>query len=305
VAAAEIRDWRDEDAEPAATLLREVAPYWLVTPAMLRFEAHVLPPRARRRLWVAEADGELVAYADANMRWTSVERDRGEIWVAVAPDVRRHGIGRALYERAEKHLGANVLDTEAADDDGVSFAEALGFRVTGLERYSELDPQTAELPEDEPPSGVAVVPLGEFLDRPRELHAVYAEAELDMPSDFERERLDYDEWVAETLENPLLDAELSRVVLDDGRPVSFALVTADREGRRAEHELTGTLRSHRGRGLARLAKVAAIRACKQAGIERLLTSNEGTNAAMLAINERLGYRPTIVATRLEKRLRRE
>ena len=305
MAAAEIRDWRDEDAEAIAGLLREVAPYWLVTPAMLRFEAHVLPARARRRLWVAEADGELVAYADANMRWTAVERDRGEIWVAVAPAARRRGLGRALYDRAEEHLGASVVDTETVDVDGVRFAERLGFRVTGHERYSEVDPQSAEPGEEEPPPGASVVPLGELLDRPRELHAVYAEAELDMPADFERERLDYDEWLAETLGNPLLDPELSRVVLEDGRPVSFALVTADREGRRAEHELTGTLRSHRGRGLARLAKVAAIRACKEAGIERLLTSNDATNAAMLAINDRLGYRPTIVATRLEKRLRPE
>jgi GNAT superfamily N-acetyltransferase len=297
-----IRDWRDEDAEAIAGLLREVAPYWLVTPAMLRFEAHVLPPRARRRLWVAEADGELVAYADANMRWTSVERDRGEIWVAVAPAARRRGLGGDLYERAEEHLGAAVIDAEAADDDGVRFAEALGFRVTGRERYFELDPQMAEPGEEEPPPGVSIVPLGALLDRPRELHAVYAEAELDMPSSFERERLDYDEWVAETLGNPLLDPELSRVVLEDGRAVSFALVTADREGGRAEHELTGTVRDQRGRGLARLAKLAALRWCADNGVHTVLTANDLENAPMLRINERLGYRPTIESVEIAKTL---
>jgi hypothetical protein len=45
--------------------------------------------------------------------------------------------------------------------------------------------------------------------------------------------------------------------------------------------------------LARLAKLAAIARCAENGIELLVTSNDSANAAMLAINTRLGYRPTI------------
>jgi GNAT superfamily N-acetyltransferase len=297
---AEIRDWSDDDADAAAALLREVAPGWLVTPAWLRFYAQALPTRARHRIWVAEARGELVGFAEANLRWATTERGRGEVWVGVAPAARKSGIGHALYELTEEHLDANLLDTEALEDEGVRFAERLGFHVSGSERYSELDPRAAELPEMEPPPGIEIVALRDVLDRPRDLHAVYAEAERDMPGIYERDWLDYEEWAAETLASPLLDAELSQVVLEDGDVVSFALIAADRKGARAEHEMTGTLRSHRGRGLARLAKIAAIRACRGAGIARITTSNDATNAPMLAINDRLGYRPTIVSTRLEK-----
>lgn len=142
-----------------------------------------------------------------------------------------------------------------------------------------------------------------MIERRRDLHAVYAEAEKDLPGNIDRDWLDFEEWAAETLESPLLDADLSRVVLDGDAVVSFALISADRDGRRAEHEMTGTLRAHRGRGLASLAKVAALRACRDAGISRLTTSNDTTNAPMLAINDRLGYRPTVFSTRLEKRTR--
>jgi len=299
--AAVIRDWRDDDADAAAELLRSVAPEWLVTSAWLRFYAHSLPARARHRIWVAHEDDHLVGFGEGNMRWASTERGRGEVWIGVAPPARRSGIGSALFELTEAHLDADLLDTEAVEEAGVSFAEALGFHVSGHERYSELDPGAAELPEQAPPPGIAVVPLTAILDRPRDLHAVYAEAERDLPGNVERDWLDYDEWAAETLANPLLDPELSRVVLDGGAAVSFVLIAADREGGRAEHEMTGTLRSHRGLGLARLAKIAAIHACREAGIARLTTTNDATNAPMLAINDRLGYRPALVATRLEKR----
>jgi hypothetical protein len=40
-----------------------------------------------------------------------------------------------------------------------------------------------------------------------------------------------------------------------------------------------------------LVKLASARWAAGAGIEHLLTENDSENAAMLALNERLGYRP--------------
>jgi RimJ/RimL family protein N-acetyltransferase len=53
--------------------------------------------------------------------------------------------------------------------------------------------------------------------------------------------------------------------------------------------MTATLRTHRRRGLALLAKVAAARWAQQAGLERLVTENDVGNLGMIAINDRLGY----------------
>src|SRR5262249_34868235 len=98
-----------------------------------------------------------------------------------------------------------------------------------------------------------------------------------------------DEWRAHTLDNPHLDDELSVVVIDGDRPVALAWLL--REGTRAAAEYAGTAHTHRGRGLATLAKLASSRGARDAGVERITTENDLENARMLAINRRLGFEP--------------
>ena len=63
-------------------------------------------------------------------------------------------------------------------------------------------------------------------------------------------------------------------------------------GGRAVTEMTGTLRDYRGRGLALLAKRATlVNAAKRGVVELVSTENDETNAPMLRVNEKLGYRP--------------
>jgi RimJ/RimL family protein N-acetyltransferase len=54
---------------------------------------------------------------------------------------------------------------------------------------------------------------------------------------------------------------------------------------------TGTLRAYRGRGLARAAKLATTQWAAANGVRQIVTDNDETNAAMLAINRSLGYQP--------------
>src|SRR5439155_15122246 len=98
-----------------------------------------------------------------------------------------------------------------------------------------------------------------------------------------------DEWRLRTLDNPQLDRRISTVVLDGALPVAFAWLLS--EGNRAAADFAGTAQSHRGRGLATLAKIASTRAAQEAGIETIVTENDVENAAMLAINTKLGFRP--------------
>jgi len=296
----QIREFSRGDAAAAADLLRVCAPHWLFTAESFVQELEGTPQRARLRVLVAEEEGRIAGLADAMLRWRAEDPGIGVVWACVHPDARRRGIGSRLLEAAVAHVGAcgaHTLNTEA-EPGSVGFAERHGFRRTRAEQLWELRPADADLSElpaleeAKAHEGFRVVPLRELLHRPRELHALYVEAEDDIPTDYPRGELPYEEWERETLEKPLLDPDGSMNVVDaDGRPVAFAWLLVDRAGRRAEHELTGTLRSHRNRGLARLAKLAALRWARDAGVEVLLTGNDADNAPMLRINERLGYRP--------------
>lgn len=309
---AEVRPFRRDDAPQLADLVRAVEPEFLVTAPLLVHWHDSTPARAHLAAWVAEHDGEIVGAADAELDWTAAEPGVGRSWVGVREDSRQQGIGAALYDCVERHLrehGARKLRAHIHPDPaGQRFAAKRGFQEARRERLSRLDVRTADIAELEAleaeklQDGLRVVPLRELLDRRRDLQALYDEAHRDMPSDDTIAPLDFDEWERETMANPLLDPDLSPTVLDGERPVAFAWLLVDREGRRGEHELTGTLREYRGRGLARLAKLAAIRLCREHGIDTLLTGNDAANAPMLAVNDRLGYRPTVVRIEVVKEL---
>ena len=91
------------------------------------------------------------------------------------------------------------------------------------------------------------------------------------------------------------------MLLDD-RPVSLSWISVDDERGVAEHGLTGTMRGSRRRGFARLAKLAALRWCAQAGFVRVTTGNDDSNAAMLGLNDQLGFRPFAIETEWVKQV---
>jgi GNAT superfamily N-acetyltransferase len=65
--------------------------------------------------------------------------------------------------------------------------------------------------------------------------------------------------------------------------------TVARSGRPGhQYTMVRVVPEHRRRGAG--SAMAQIARARQAGIERLVTSNDAPNAAMLAVNQRLGYR---------------
>lgn len=302
----EIRPYRSRDSEAAASLIGDSFPQpSAITPAAVEHWIASSPERSQTRAWVAY-DEQLVGWADAQLRWSIVEEGITELWVAVRRDRRGSGIGRRLYALAESHVlgvGARRIETFAREDEpeSIAFAERRGFSETRRERTWALELGAIEAQAPRIPDGFRVVPLAEVRRRERDLFELYDAAHADMPSDHTH-ALVFEEWVRETLENPELDLETSSVVLAGDRPVAFAWLTSDRETRRASHEMTGTHPDFRQRGLARVAKEATIRWAVEAGFEYLITSNDGTNEAMLGLNERLGYEPRTTLVELAKTL---
>ncbi|MDQ3867915.1 MAG: GNAT family N-acetyltransferase, partial [Actinomycetota bacterium] len=280
------------------------------TPGGLAHWIETMPRRGRFRGWVAEEHGRVVAAAWGYLEWSVSAEGAASLWTGVRPEARRRGIGSALFAAAEEHLltsGARKLSAFALEhSDGERFLRARGFRRTRTSLVQRLDPSTADvsalaaLEEAKRGEGFALVPLGAVADRPRELHALYAAASEAIPADDPEDDIRFDEFVSHLLGDPELTSEGSYVVLADGRPAALAFLLVNREAAAALNEMTGTLPDFRGRGLARLAKLATVRWARAQGIRELVTENDYENEAMRALNRSLGYRVTHVRAWLSR-----
>jgi GNAT superfamily N-acetyltransferase len=307
---AAIRALRSGDFSAVAALLAGLRGDNLYTARGVRYDVESEPSRAQGARWVADRDG-VVGYAVAMRYWWRRTND-AYAWVGVLPEARDQGIGALLWSRVVRHLDALGVDsvvTDVVDDEaGEAFVRSRGFHLDRTDRVSVLDPRTvdlSELPERErraAAQGYDLVSLGSVQD----LHALY-ELSLatgdDTPGIEAPQIVSFEEWERSMLRFPDLDAEASAVVVKGGVPVSLSLLSVDLASRRARNEETGTAREHRRHGLATLAKLSTVRWAAEHGIQAILTDNAEQNLAMLAINDRLGYRPLIARRRWVKSLR--
>jgi GNAT superfamily N-acetyltransferase len=296
-----IREFVDSDFPGAALLLQAVYHGQFFTEAGLRHRLETAPERARLKTWCAEHEGAIVGWGRSGLVTDSARDDVGWVAVSVLADHRRRGLGAALYDLAEAHvqsLGARRLLAGVLDEpDARRFAEARGFVHSRTERSSMLDPRDVDLSElhalrrAREAEGFRLVPLEELRDRPRLVFDLDVAASLDMPADEPIADMRFDEWVAYYWTHPDVAFDGSFVVLHGERAVSFALLRADPSQRKAMNDMTGTLREYRGRGLARLAKLATIAWADAQGITEIATDNDETNQPMLRLNVSLGYKP--------------
>lgn len=300
-----IRELAPADAEAVAALLHEEEVPHPVTAAGILHRRNAQPERARACMWVAEEEGRIVGWAEARLRWTTKVAGIGDIWAFVSPSRRGRGLGSALYEEAARHArrtGARALESWTYTATGKRLLEARGFRSTGQERVSRLEPAKADtsalegLESEKAAEGFRLVALRTIRDRVHELHRVYAAASADVPEYFPEDDVRVDEWRDETLAHPQLTGDGSFVVLSEGIPVALAFLEVDEPANLAANELTGTLPEFRRRGLARLAKLGTIRWAAEEGISSIVTGNAEENVGMVRLNESLGYRRVATET---------
>lgn len=77
--------------------------------------------------------------------------------------------------------------------------------------------------------------------------------------------------------------------MDEDRWIGFAATSIQRAEGYAFSEMTGVLRSHRGRGISLALKLLAIGFARRSGVRRLRTFHHPGNAAAIAMNLRLGF----------------
>ncbi|OIK03858.1 GNAT family N-acetyltransferase [Streptomyces monashensis] len=291
-----VRDLRPgdpPDVEDFARVRHQALPHILWTSASVLHTLARTPPEAWARSLVAEEDGEVIGTAQVMLAHDSPEPGQGMLNIYVHPERTGRGAGALLVRAAEEHLAAHgatklfawVLDEPA----NRAFAERRGYRAGRCAHFLRLDLSRAALPPlPAPPPGVELRTAADFADDPRPLFRLDAETMSDEPGDIDIEFTDYAAWLTQTWEHPLLDRELTTVVVAEGRPVAFSVAFTD-GGSRYVTAMTGTARAFRRRGLAKLAKTVALHRARAAGLTDARTGNDTGNAPMLAINRSLGY----------------
>jgi mycothiol synthase len=247
----------------------------------------------RALLLVARLGGD-----DAGSGWAGPSAEAGwaQAMIRVLPERRRRGVGGALLQALREHargLGARELEGRLQEGDGeaLRFFERRGFTVVDrrhemvlcLERWSG---SVAE------PEGIELTTLDRRPDLVRAVYDLEGAASRDIPTTAVVAARDFGEWHADMLEGPGARPDGWFLALRGDELVGFAgVIGRDGEPGSADHTMTAVRADLRRRGIAVALKRRQIAWARDAGYRTLYAHNHSSNAGMLEINRRLGYRP--------------
>jgi GNAT superfamily N-acetyltransferase len=297
-----IREGTLDDIPRAAAMRQRAWPDRIVTAEGKRHSLEHCPERARLAMFAYEQDDDIVGWATASLDWVQSDPTRGQLAIAVDPAGRGEGIGGALAVAADAHLTRIGVTTTRAGSLDEPAARALaarrGFGQVAASSVSAVDPRTVE--PRPVPNEVRLVPFAEIED-PRPVYELDLEASRDIPNET-FDSVTFEEWQSELWRSPFLDDDASLAGYVDGELAAVTIIRIDRASGRAQNNLAGVRRRFRGRALALLLKSHSLRRAAELGVTIAITDNDETNAPMLAVNTKLGYRP--FARRLEWERRR-
>lgn len=283
----------DEDYEAWRQVRIAVLPYER-TLSVAELRASESPERL---MVVARMDGTVVGHGLSDRADSA---GSGSVIPRVLPEHRRRGYGTALLERLIAHvegLGFPMLRAGADDEGSLAFAHRFGF--TEVNREVEQTYRIERPIEPTPvPDGLEVVTAQE---RPGLWEAAYERFGKEALSDFSVDTpldISPEDWTRDWLGDPMF------LALHDGEVVGCAGLGLDPDQpTRAENLLTAVRRDWRGRGVAVHLKLVTLAWAAGHGITEVYTWTQDGNAAMRALNTRLGYATTRVGIQLARPVR--
>jgi RimJ/RimL family protein N-acetyltransferase len=124
----------------------------------------------------------------------------------------------------------------------------------------------------------------------RKLYEMWLDVRHDMPipPGEVRTAVPFEQWRGQ-LDVPSLYPAAFFIALDGDRFVGTSQLFRSPEPEELRTGLTGTVRTHRRRGIALALKIHALTFARQMGFKRTITENSAENVGMLAINQQLGF----------------
>lgn len=262
---------------------------------------------------VLEGDGEILSTADLEATKPGTpeyesNRHHVEAEITVLAGRRRHGIGSswlgtvAAFARSR---GARLVTFYAFEESGHAFAAKLGAEARLSDRESRLWLEAVDW--DLMRSWAAITAPGLRFELytpfpPAEVWEDYARGYSELERHVPRENLEIGEWILtpERLANDELrhrEQGLTRYVLvaydSDGMAGVTELVVRAHDPHGIDQELTAVHPRARGKGLGKLLKGRLLLHVSELHPEArfVRTWNADSNAAMLAINMAMGFKP--------------
>ena len=236
----------------------------------------------------------------------------------VDPKHQGRGVGSALYQRLEqdmRRLNAitawiGVLESKP---NSVRFAALRGFKEKIRGWQQSINASQVDISKFETYSKRAAEAGVRFstLDRElredpecyKKLYQLVQTAFQDVPIPDTPTDTPYDQWIRFEMKNPNLIPEGYIIAKDRDRYVGTSVVwRMKKEPKGLYQGLTGVLREYRGKGIAMALKLLVLDYAKKNSFTNIRTDNASVNTGMLAINRKLGFKPSETWLTLEKNL---
>jgi ribosomal protein S18 acetylase RimI-like enzyme len=293
----------------------------------LRYRDELLGANYLLRRWTAISEEDCVGFCEVSQTPEMHEPGTFLLSIAVHPNYQGRGIGTELYGRAraelEEHNPCKLRSSCRADNIGsVVFLETRGFAV-GMS-IKELHLNIASFQQDnrqgsvisdfsndkymfhlcQEATGISIGTMQSMaadVNCNRKLYQLVSEIRQDMPTPQPASAVPFEEFVAGFLSAPtrMPEATFIAVGAGNGEYVGFSDLFDDgKNGLMAG--LTGVRREYRNRGIASALKQRGLHYAVRNGFDNITTFNAVENAAILAVNTRLGFKEKFTWLHFEK-----
>jgi GNAT superfamily N-acetyltransferase len=289
-------------------------PHWQTDVESIELEDGLRPASEPLLRLVVEHRGRFVAFGELWVSdWGEVIHHAAFVNVAVERGSRRRGLGTRLALQLEtfgRDRGIRKLVGYAITDDfegAEPFLHRFGYREVEREQTSVQEPATVDrsalprLRRELQAQGIDVVAFS-AIDSPENrhrLHQAATEMEDDVPSLFDWVLPGFPVFEARWFQRPGSLPDAIFVARDGDRIVGISSLERRPDGD-MDVGLTGTARTHRRRGIARVLKLTATEYAAAHGVARVHTGNATVNEGMLSLNQSLGFRPDVIEINYEK-----
>ena len=313
------REFRLGDYERLVEIYNANYPHYAVSVSELRSRDDSIDKSKyllKRLTWLDGLTGAIVGFGEVRHVMDMYHPRKFMISMWVDPAKQGRGVGSAIYEGLAKELkGQDAIVVWTMNREDLprhrEFFLKRGFQEKMRDWESRLDLSTVNLSEFRGlfekmlSEGITFTTLAEErrhgTSSLRKLHELVQLITADMPREVAFTPLSYEQWEALEFNSPRLLPEGYVIAKHGSDFVGLSVVYGnEKDPRNLTQGDTGVRREFRGRGIATALKLKVIEFAQKNGYEKVKTWNDSTNAAMLAVNTKLGFKRQVGWIRMEK-----